>query len=161
MRNLNGRKFGGLKVLRDTGKSIKQYGCRSRGWECVCDCGASIIVSSKDLLKNRKKSCGCKKSKRKYRRMRRGYALIYIPDHPNADTWGYIPEHRFVVETAIGRSLTEKETVHHKNGIKSENQPENLELWTKKHPSGQRVTDMVAFCIDYLKEYKPEILAIN
>jgi len=44
------------------------------------------------------------------------------------------------------------------NGIKSDNSNSNLELWSKRHPPGKRVEDMIAFCIDFLHTYKPEML---
>lgn len=49
--------------------------------------------------------------------------------------------HRLVMEQAIGRKLTPSETVHHKNLIRSDNRPENLELWASRHPRGMRVSD--------------------
>ncbi len=37
-------------------------------------------------------------------------------------------EHRFIAEQMIGKKLTSKEFVHHKDGDKTNNNPENLEI---------------------------------
>lgn len=61
-----------------------------------------------------------------------GYVLIKLPSNHSmyvmANSDGYVLEHRLVVALAIGRALTSDEIVHHKNGIKSDNRLENLEL---------------------------------
>jgi hypothetical protein len=56
-------------------------------------------------------------------------------------------EHRQVMEGMLGRQLFPGETVHHKNGIRDDNRPGNLELWVSTR-SGQRVTDLIAFVVE-------------
>lgn len=51
-------------------------------------------------------------------------------------------EHRVVMEEALGRPLVKGESVHHKNGIRSDNDPANLELWVGPIRSGARATDV-------------------
>lgn len=63
-------------------------------------------------------------------------------------------EHRVVMEQMIGRPLFPEETVHHKNGVRNDNRPENLELWASRHPPGQRVEDLVAFAYEILDLYE-------
>ncbi|MDN5858602.1 MAG: HNH endonuclease [Pseudonocardia sp.] len=64
-------------------------------------------------------------------------------DHPTADRRGWIAQHRLVVEQQIGRPLLRHERVHHKNGRRADNRPENLELWRVKgkDPAGVRASD--------------------
>ena len=63
-------------------------------------------------------------------------------------------EHRYVMEQMIGRQLTRKETVHHKNGVRTDNRPENLELWASSQPAGQRVEDLVAWAHEIIDRYE-------
>jgi hypothetical protein len=60
-----------------------------------------------------------------------GYVRVYVPMHPEANSWGYVYEHRLVAEQIIGRRLGKEEVVHHKNGIRWDNDPSNLEVMTK------------------------------
>ena len=66
----------------------------------------------------------------------KGYIYLLKPDHPNATQKGYVMEHRLVMENKIGRLLKDFEEVHHRNGIKSDNRIENLELVTNRTHNG-------------------------
>ena len=62
-------------------------------------------------------------------------------------------EHRYVMELHLRRSLFETEQVHHINGDRADNQINNLELWTRSQPSGQRVADKLQWAAEFLTEY--------
>lgn len=52
----------------------------------------------------------------------------------------------------IGRPLVRGETVHHKNGLKQDNAPTNLELWFTPQPGGQRIPDLIAYVVEHHAE---------
>jgi hypothetical protein len=177
--DLTGRRFGRLIVDQisirrgrstDPKPGSKRQGPGSRTdayWLCVCDCGNVKRARGADLTRGSTRSCGCLHSETsRATGSRRG------PDRWNwkggLNSYGYsntwidgknVLVHRVVMEQMLGRPLLPEETVHHKNGIRHDNRPENLELWTSRHPRGQRVEDKVAWAIDLLKLYAPERLS--
>ena len=79
----------------------------------------------------------------------------------NGNLGKYKYEHRLVMEQTLGRELLTTETIHHKNGIRNDNRPENLELWSKSQPPGQRTKDKVEHALEILKQYAPELLKVE
>jgi hypothetical protein len=57
------------------------------------------------------------------------------------------------MEQALGRYLLPTENVHHHNGVREDNRPANLELWTRPQPTGIRVSDAVAWAREILALY--------
>jgi hypothetical protein len=161
--DLTGQIFGRLTVV-----SIIDGTCRAGKikWFCKCSCGNEKIVAQYNLVNGNTQSCGCIKKELQHRlgvnhpnwgggryKDSRGYIRVYKPDHPNAYNHKYILEHILVMSEFLGRPLEGGETVHHKNGIRDQNNIENLELWSTDHSSGQRVSDLIVWAKQLLIKY--------
>lgn len=70
-----------------------------------------------------------------------GYVFLYRPDHPNVPKDGYMLEHRLVWEETHGQLLGRHMHVHHVNGIRDDNCPENLIALTKHEHMRLHATD--------------------
>lgn len=57
IKDLSGMKFGWLQVIDFSGEIINHNAI----WNCRCDCGKNISCLSRELIHDRKKSCGCRK----------------------------------------------------------------------------------------------------
>ncbi len=65
------------------------------------------------------------------------YVYVKYPDHPRVKANGRVLLHRVIMENHIGRYLTAKEVVHHRDLNKSNNAIDNLEL-CRDHADHQR-----------------------
>lgn len=74
---------------------------------------------------------------------RAGYVKVRWPEHPSARADGCVLQHRMVMEEILGRQLLRTEEVHHADGRRDHNEPSNLLLLIKSHPSGAAVDDLI------------------
>ena len=58
-----------------------------------------------------------------------GYIKVFNPQHPRANTEGYVYEHILIMEKALGRAISIEEHTHHIDGNPKKNEIGNLMLF--------------------------------
>lgn len=62
--------------------------------------------------------------------IKNGYKMVIKKGHPRANDHGYVREHILVMEEKLGRFVTKDESIHHIDGDKMNNHPDNLEIFS-------------------------------
>ena len=129
--------------------------CRGCGYN-LCDCGAQKTIRARSCQACARLRQGPEHGSWRGGRVETGdgYVRVYAPDHPRAVNERYVLEHVLVMESVLGRHLFDDERVHHKNKVRNDNRPENLELWSVGHPAGARVTDLLAWAHEVIARYE-------
>ena len=125
----------------DVNLETKSVLCAHCGWVDGEKKGDRLVcaVKRRELKANRPPEIGTT-------RITRGYVQEF-------DGTSWQVQHRMVMKEILGRALLPGENVHHKNGVRNDNRPENLELWVTFQPSGQRPEDLVEYAKEILKRY--------
>jgi hypothetical protein len=79
-RDLAGQTFGHVTALRRA-KVRSDLTEISRNWICKCACGKEVAVQASDLVRGRKKSCGCKRTARGVESAKHRHGMSYSAEY--------------------------------------------------------------------------------
>jgi hypothetical protein len=139
--------MGNIKVGEKCGVDVCEKWVRCRGF---CNAHYEQMRKSGKIVTNKLKRQVDADGWRSWEVNNRGYILRYRRVDGKKVTQ---LQHRKVMEEHLGRLLVKGETVHHMNGVKTDNRIENLELWVTSQPSGQRPADLVKWAKEILALY--------
>jgi hypothetical protein len=115
---------------------------------CACGCGGAVIWSDRAHKWNRFIKRHTLSGDKAYRWsggmiLIEGYVFVYAPTHPKSRKEGYVKRATLVAEQSIGRFLGPDELVHHINGVKTDDTPDNLQVMSRSdhmrdHTTGSR-----------------------
>ena len=145
----------GLPLDTPTRKIFPEHKCKQKD----CDrtafnkdyCAKHFHAVSKDIIRSTDPGLWTFKDKKKRSLDSEGYVIVRV--HYGKYVC-YMLEHRVIVAQHYGLVLTDKETVHHKNGIRSDNRIENLDIRPcGMHPPGQSLPDIMQFAMEVIDHY--------
>lgn len=145
-------------------------GKRTNTWPCT-NCGAPIHptwvngrttnrrqkLCGTDCISARKLAFYAEKKPLEEREMvrmpgRHGYIRLFIPRTATSPKREML-EHRYIMEQMLGRPMRPEETVHHMNGQRTDNRPENLSLRSGRHGPGGDVPAMLKWAREFIALY--------
>ena len=136
-KNLTGRQ---TKYCCDICRNKNNYAAKKKIPKTCLNCDADYLAASVDqkfcsvacngAFQNRGKTGPASRRWRGGRLIRSdGYVMVYAPDNVMAHKDGYVYEHRLMAGKKYGfLNYPSELTVHHLNGIKDDNRPENLKI---------------------------------
>lgn len=108
---------------------------------CECGCGGPAPIAKRNyrregvLAGQARRFIKChhnrvRRSRNGGQFLHHGYVYVYAPRHPRPTQDCYVKRARLAMEKKLGRLLESWEQVHHVNGVRDDDRPENLELLT-------------------------------